>query len=95
MMVQVLQFEITYIKGIRYYQNFGSVRTVNFTSDMYTNDSLHGVFSDHDYTRAYMKGNQFRLIRNLKSLASVAAQAGLCLTWSETHQRQVFSVRLI
>ena len=26
-----------------YYPNFGSVRTVSFTCDVYTNDSLHGV----------------------------------------------------
>ena len=30
-------------KRHRYYPNFGTVRTVNFTCDMYTNDSLHGV----------------------------------------------------
>ena len=35
--------EITYINGIRYFPNFGSVRTVKFTCDVYTNDSLHGV----------------------------------------------------
>ena len=31
------------MNGIRYYPNFGSVRTVNFTCDVYANDSLHGV----------------------------------------------------
>ena len=43
MMEKVLSFKITYMNGIRYYPNFGSVRTVNFTCDMYANDSLHGV----------------------------------------------------
>ena len=31
------------MNGTRYYPNFGSVRTVNFTCDVYANDSLHGV----------------------------------------------------
>ena len=31
------------MNGSRYYPNFGSVRTVNFTCDVYTNDSFHGV----------------------------------------------------
>ena len=43
MMEKVLYFKITYMKGIRYYPIFGSVRTVNFTCDVYANDSLHGV----------------------------------------------------
>ena len=42
----VIQFEITYIKGIGYFPSFGSVRIVNFTFYVYTNvtnDSIHGV----------------------------------------------------
>ena len=31
------------INGIRYYPNFGSVRTVNFACDVCAGDSLHGV----------------------------------------------------
>ena len=34
---------VIHINGIRYFPNFGSVRTINFTCDVYTNDSLHGV----------------------------------------------------
>ena len=34
---------MSYINGSRYYPNSGSVQTVNFTCDVYTNDSLHRV----------------------------------------------------
>ena len=33
------------MNGIRYYPNFGSVRTVNFTCDVYSNDT-RSVFPD-------------------------------------------------
>ena len=36
----VLRFEITYINGIRYFPNFGSVQIANFTCDVYTNVSF-------------------------------------------------------
>ena len=43
------------INGIRYYPNFGSVRTVNFACDVYANISLHGVcFATVNVVQSFM-----------------------------------------
>ena len=51
------------INGIKYYPNYGSVRTVNFTCDVYTNDSLHVVcFPTVDRLLDVSKTLQFNVI---------------------------------
>ena len=53
---------MTYINGIRYYPNSGSVRAANFTCDVYTNDSLQEVCFPTVYTMKENFSNIFNPI---------------------------------
>ena len=56
MIEKVYDFIITYANDTTHFPNLGSVQTVKYSYDVYTNDCLHSLFPQSVYTQQLFNG---------------------------------------